>query len=189
MGPTGGISLIVSMLFSFVLTILMFRFVLSLLRLGGKDQVSQGIFSLTDIVVQPAKKFLPEINGIDMSVLGLILIGELIEIFLVNLLNGHGLIGFGAWIIFSIAEVVKLLINTFFYAILLESIFSWIPQMKGHPIGQLLRSIAAPVLKPLQKLLPPYKGFDFTPLAALLGLKVVSWIFVGTLSAIGAGLL
>lgn len=188
MGPTGGISLIVSMLFSFVLTILMFRFVLSFLRLGGKDQISQGIFSLTDIFVQPAKKILPEINGIDMAVLGLLFVGQLIEIFLINLLNGHGLIGFGAWFVLSIAEVIKLLINTFFYAILLEAIFSWIPQMKGHPISQLLRSIAQPVLKPLQKLLPPYKGFDFTPIAALLGLKVVSWILVGTLSAIGMGL-
>jgi len=69
-----------------------------------------------------------------------------------------------------LATTLKLILSTFFYAILFHAILSWI-QPGYSPVSQILSQLSSPILRPLQRAIPPVAGFDLTPLFALIILQ------------------
>ena len=67
---------------------------------------------------------------------------------------------------------IRLLLQTFFYAILLQAIISWF-QPGRTPATEVLYHLTSPILIPLQRIIPPISGFDITPIPALLLLQLL----------------
>jgi YggT family protein len=65
--------------------------------------------------------------------------------------------------------------------IIARAVISWIPSIRWHPISVLIVKIVDPPMKPLQKLLPPWKtnGIDFTPMLALILLAILHQVVMG----------
>ena len=57
-------------------------------------------------------------------------------------------------------------------------ILSWINPGTYNPAIGLINSIARPVLRPVQKFIPPMGGLDLSPLFATLGLIVVKMLAI-----------
>jgi YggT family protein len=68
--------------------------------------------------------------------------------------------------------------------ILASVLLSWLPIIKPwHPIARGIHALVDPVLRPFQRLVPPIAGFDFSPLLAIIALRLVS----GLLTSLTAG--
>jgi YggT family protein len=57
-------------------------------------------------------------------------------------------------------------------------ILSWINQGGYSPVNSLLYSLTNPILKPIQRVIPPLSGIDLSPLFAIIGLQVIRMLIM-----------
>lgn len=79
--------------------------------------------------------------------------------------------GFGS--ISSIGDLIALLLQLVWLAILIRAILSWVSPDPRNPIVQALSAITDPILQPLRQIMPRTGTIDFTPLVALILLQVL----------------
>ncbi len=73
------------------------------------------------------------------------------------------------YIVKGLADVLGIVLNIYMWIIIIRALISWVNPDPHNPIVQFLRRVTDPVLRPLQKLAPPYKlGIDVSPLIAIL---------------------
>ena len=70
------------------------------------------------------------------------------------------------------ADALKLFLNTFFYGIFLLAILSWF-QNGYSPVTQMLTQLTSPVMRPIQRVVPPVGAFDLSPIIALILLQLL----------------
>lgn len=66
--------------------------------------------------------------------------------------------------------------------ILAASVLSWFQPDPRNPLVKLLHSIVDPLLHPIQAIIPPMGGMDFSPLVAILILQFLRRLVLGSLS-------
>jgi len=79
-----------------------------------------------------------------------------------------------AWLgllLLSLTHVVQLSIYLLFGAVLVQAIMSFVAPY--NPLMPILDRLTHPLLKPLQKLLPPIGGIDLTPMILILVLQLI----------------
>lgn len=141
------------------------RFLLQWTRADYSNPLSQFVVQVTNPLVRPLRRIVPGWGGIDASTL---LVAYLL-IFATVLMSTFLLTGsvpgnFFALAIVSLIDLILLQLRLFIYLILGFVLLSWFAPY--HPVGGVLRSLAAPLLRPFQRLLPDIGGFDLSPLFA-----------------------
>jgi len=88
----------------------------------------------------------------------------------------------------NLASIVSFLFQLYAFLILIRVLLSWVntnpyqPRI-DHPVVRILYRVTDPVLKPLQRLIPPVGGaVDISPIVALVILEVARRIVVAFLS-------
>jgi YggT family protein len=72
-------------------------------------------------------------------------------------------------IVMGIARVLEIVLEIYMWVIIIRALISWVNPDPYNPIVQILTKMTEPVLRPIRKLLPPYRvGIDFAPLIAIL---------------------
>jgi YggT family protein len=75
---------------------------------------------------------------------------------------------FVANFILAVMRIVHLAMMVYVWIVIIRSFLSWIPMPSPslYPLAGLLVKLTEPVLKPIRKLLPPYKtgGLDLSPM-------------------------
>ncbi len=72
-------------------------------------------------------------------------------------------------VIMGIARVLEIVLEIYMWVIIIRALISWVNPDPYNPIVQILTRLTEPVLRPIRKLVPPYKvGIDFSPLIAIL---------------------
>jgi YggT family protein len=69
---------------------------------------------------------------------------------------------------------VSYLLYLLAWLIIARSILSWFPNIQGNMFVQVLRQITDPILIPLQRIVPRFGAFDFTPTIAVIVLFVLA---------------
>jgi YggT family protein len=169
---TNPVEFLISTLFSLYILAVMLRFLLGLVRADFYNPVSQFLVRITNPVLVPLRKVIPSFGKIDISAILLMIVLQVLSFTLIVLLRGGG-VSVGAVILISLAELVSLAINVFFFAIIIQVILSWVNPGTYHPVTALLYSLTGPILRPIQQLIPPIAGIDLSPLFALIGLQVL----------------
>ena len=79
-----------------------------------------------------------------------------------------------------IGDILVLLLQVYFYAVLAWVILSWIPTSSSHPLGRVnvfLDRIIYPVILPLRRVIPPLRlgggMLDLSPIVLLIGLNLL----------------
>jgi YggT family protein len=182
-----GLFLIQS-IFDLYIFILLLRVVLQWVNTDSRNPLFVLIAKLTNPPLNPLCRIIPNLHGIDLAAIVLLLGLETIKIaFLVGLqVNTPPHLG-GLFII-AFAELLHQLINIFFYAILGLTLLSWISPLAQGPLVEILVRISEPLIRPIRTILPSFSGFDFSPLVLIVGLKVLSILLVQPLTQIGASL-
>jgi YggT family protein len=161
---------LIKTLFDLYLLILMVRLILAYVHANYFNPITRMIVTVTQPLVAPLRRIIPNYRRIEFSTLLWIIIFELIKISLLFAIT-IGLPDFLTLIPIAFIETLKLLLQTFFYAILLQALMSWF-QPSETPATQILRQLTSPILYPLQRIIPPVGGFDISPIPALLLLQL-----------------
>ena len=69
------------------------------------------------------------------------------------------------------------LIDVYSLIVVASVVVSWTNVPREHPAVRWLHRLTEPVLAPIRKVLPPMGGIDFSPLALLIGLRVLTSLF------------
>lgn len=178
---------LINTIFDLYLLILMIRFILCWVRSNYFNPITRFIINCTQPIVAPLRRLLPTYHGIEFATLVWILIIATLKFFLIGLvIVGLPKVPAGL-LVLACANALKLLLNTFFYAILLQAILSWV-QPGYSPLGELLFQITTPIMRPIRRVIPPLGGIDISPLPALIILQLLLIVLVNPMMTQGMGL-
>ena len=172
---TNPLEFLISTLFSLYILAVMLRFLLGMVRADFYNPISQFLVKITNPLLVPLRKIIPGTGKIDVAAIILMLVLQLIMLAIIVALRGvtPPLL---TLLLAAIGELVILAINIFLFAIIVQVIISWVNPGSYNPVNGLLNSLTSPVMRPIQRLLPPMSGIDLSPLFALIGLQVLKML-------------
>jgi YggT family protein len=89
-------------------------------------------------------------------------------------------------IILGFAKVLQVVLNIYMWVVIIRALITWVNPDPYNMIVQVLTRLTEPVLRPIRKLVPPYKvGIDFSPLIVILIIMFLQYALVETLFRIG----
>ncbi len=174
-------------IFELYIYILLLRLVLPIVRADFHNPLSQLAINLTDPIIKPLKSVIPNVNYINVRVILLLLIATNIKLLISIVIQYHIFPNIFGLFIWSIGDILDLATNLMFMAIIIVVIMSWIGQNVASSIVLILHQITAPYLNLFRRWIPPISGLDLSPIAALIGLKLVSIILINPIKQLGFG--
>ena len=178
--PVAGIYLVQTVV-SFYTLIILLRFLLQLARADFYNPISQFAVKLTSPLLNPMRRVIPGWAGVDVSSLILILALQVLQLTAVILMLGHGLPNIGLLVGWSAVGVLGLVLNFFFWAILIQVVLSWVAPQSQNPAVALIHQITEPIMAPARKLVPPMGGMDFSPIITFMLIQLMKILVVGSL--------
>ncbi|HJE64339.1 YggT family protein [Alcaligenes faecalis] len=162
-------------------TILLLRAWVYALRIHPFNPYSQAMFKVTDWLVMPLRRVIKSGNHWDWTSLVAAWLSALVYLVLsAMVLTGSVsmLSNFPMFLLAAIFTVLRWTLSLIFWVVLLQALLSWIqPQSPSMP---LLRSITAPLLDPIRRVLPDLGGLDLSPLVILLLTQVLNMVITRT---------
>lgn len=168
---------LVQVLFGLYATLVILRFLLQLTRADFYNPLSQFIVKATKPLLNPLRRVIPGVSGIDIASLILAWFVIMLEQLAILALAGAGLQIMGAALL-AIPELLSLIINVFLFAILIQVIISWINPGSLNPAVGLIHSLTQPLLEPVRRRMPDMGGLDLSPMVAMLGLVVLEMLLI-----------
>jgi YggT family protein len=85
-------------------------------------------------------------------------------------------------IVIGITRVLEIVLNLYMWIIIIRALISWVNPDPYNPIVQILTRMTEPVLRPIRKLVPPYRiGIDFSPFIAILVIIFLQYALINNL--------
>jgi len=186
---TSPLTLIITTLFDLYVLLVLLRFMLQLMRADPHNSISQFIIRTTSPPLKYLRRFIPSVSGQDVAALVLCLIITYAKFVLLRLLGTEIVhinntiayisgVGYLGLIIYSIADLVSLFLGVFLVAILIQVVLSWVNPGLYNPVIGLVNTLATPILRPIQKLIPAIGGIDLSPLFAMLMIVVAKMLLI-----------
>jgi YggT family protein len=141
------------------------------------NPIVQFLIRWTNPIINPLRRIIPAYRNIDFAALIVLCLIALIEIIVIAwVLIGKlpSILGMLVWLV---SHLGSLTISILFYAIIINAILSWVPMVGPNPLRDLLFLITEPVVRIFRRFIPPISGFDLSPLAAIIVLKLID-IFI-----------
>ena len=165
---------LIQTLCEFFAGVLLLRYWLQVCRAAGRNPLSQFAQSLTNFVVVPARRVIPGVFGTDLSTLVLAWLTLVLELALTLALRGHlpeSGAGVGLLLLMALVLLVRLAVYLAIGAILIMVIISWVNP--SSPMAHVINALTRPMLRPLQRVIPPVGMVDLSPLVALVILQLI----------------
>jgi YggT family protein len=181
---SSGLLFLTTTIIDLYLFVLVIRLMLAFVGANYFNPLTQGIIKVTDFIIKPMRRFIPNVRRIEVSTLVLIIFLEMCKFFFIALFS-MGVPNIIGLFILAIGGTTKLLIDAMFYAILFQAILSFIQPMS--PINYLLQQFTSPIMRPIQRFVPPIGGFDISPIPAMIGLQLLTILLVNPIMSAGLG--
>lgn len=154
--------------------VLLLRLLLQLTRADFRNPLARAIVQLTDPVILPLRRVLPPLGKIDSASVLAVLLMALLKVWVLHLLLlGLATPGLQTLLRGVALDVLKLVLKTYLFSIVLNAILSFVAQSTYSPAHSLLASICEPVLKPIRKHIPSVAGLDLSPLWACIAIQAL----------------
>lgn len=162
---------VLTILLNLAALLFLLRFLLQVVRADFYNPLVQGIVSVTDPVLKPLRLALRPYRNLDFAafvaawgVLSLLGYTDLAR-------AGGGSIP--SAMIYGLFKTLMLVIDVFWWSILIGVIASFVAPGNYHPALQLVAQLTEPLMAPVRRILPATGGLDFSPLVVILGLVFV----------------
>jgi YggT family protein len=98
---------------------------------------------------------------------------------------------FVANFLLAVMRIFHLLMMVYVWIIIIRTFLSWIPAPSLYPLAVVLVKLTEPVLRPLRKVLPPFKtgGLDLSPMLVVIILLFIDSFLVKSVSLYAAEIL
>jgi YggT family protein len=158
------------------------RFLMQQVRADFYNPMAKAMMKATDPLLLPLRRIIRPWNRIDLASLVLLVLLQLVNVLVVtwlaNLVAGYDLAYSPGFLLeWLFIKLVYILMNLYFFTILVEVLMSWFNQGR-NPMDGLFRPVNGPLLRPVRRILPPLSGLDFSPLVMLLLLQVIGYYFL-----------
>jgi len=181
--------LIVNTAFDLYIMLVLLRFMFQAFRADFYNPVSQFVVKATTPPLKFLRRFIPSIAGHDTAaiVLAILIIGLKLGILralgvpfseIAGVAAPIGSVGILGLVIIAIAELLALTLSVFLFAIIILVVLSWVSPGAYNPVTQLIQTIANPVMRPIQKLMPNLGGLDLSPLVASLAIMILKMLII-----------
>ena len=87
-------------------------------------------------------------------------------------------------LVIAIAKVIDVILNVYYWLILIRALISWVNPDPYNQIVQFLYRMTEPVLQPIRRLMPPL-ALDISPIIAFLMITFLQSFLVSTLIRFG----
>lgn len=158
------------------LIVVMLRFLLQQARADFYNPVSQFTVKATNPLLVPLRRMIPGLAGIDIASIALALLLQFAAIELLALFSGVGFINPVTALIWGALGCLTLVVNIYFFGLIIMIIVSWIAPHSHNPALILLQQLLEPFMAPFRRFIPPMGGIDLSPIFAFLALQVVKII-------------
>lgn len=81
----------------------------------------------------------------------------------------------------AFATLLDMVLTLAMWLIIIRALISWVSPDPNNPVVQFLYAATEPILKPMQRLLPPMSGLDLTPIIAIFAIIFAKAFIVQTL--------
>lgn len=158
---------------SLLVGLLILRVWIFAIGMPGRNPVVQFVVALTGWLVRPLHKVFTPRGRIDWVSIAAAFLVTLLVVVLMQLLSGTEF-SLDVVAIEALRQLIRWSLNVIIWVTIIYAIVSWVnPHAPFAPaLGMLLR----PLLRPIQRILPPVGGFDLSPLVLLLGVYVLQMI-------------
>jgi YggT family protein len=172
-----AIYFLISTLLELVVLTFILRLLLQTVRADFYNPISQAILRITNPLVIPARRAIPSWGRLDMPTLIIIIVLQLAATLTLSGLQGafYGVPfpGMAALLYLTFLSLIRLLVQFYFFALLVYALMSWFGPQQNNPLSGMLRRLCDPLLGPVRRVLPPIGGLDFSVLAVLLALQAL----------------
>lgn len=142
-------------------------------RIPFGNPVGKLVFALSDWLVMPLRKVIPNRGPYDLSSLAAALLIMLVQYVLLWLLLGAS----GGWALIPVLAVfglLRMVLTGLMGILIVYAVLSWVqPQ---SPIAGILYRLSEPVLRPLRKFIPLVGGVDLSALVAIILIQVLQMV-------------
>jgi YggT family protein len=179
------LSFLVQAIFDFYTILLLIRILLEMAGVNYQNVGVKFLLRITDPILKPLSKIIPKFKGINLAgILVLFVIGmlKLFILIMIRLDLRPNPLGLLLW---TLGELLNLLINLYFYAILIRVVLHWVLPQTQNPAAEIINRLTNPVLKPFQRVIPPIANVDISPLVAMVCLQGAAILFVQFITAYG----
>jgi YggT family protein len=180
-------------IFSFYIMIVLFRFMLQLVKADFRNPLAQFVVKVTNPLLIPLRKIIPGYAKIDCAALVLALLLQGIELYLILLVKGFGVgasvVSIGGLCIWSAGELLDLTLAFLFFATLIQVVYSWIQPGQYHPSIMLLQKITEPLYRPIHRVIPNFGMIDMSPIVLIFLISLSRMLVADPVVALGRSLI
>jgi len=178
---TNPLLFVLDVIFNLFLLAVVLRFLFQWLRVDFYNPLSQTIVKMTSPLVNPLRKVIPGLAGLDMASLLLAILIAALKAFLFIQFRGQTA-GISSIIVMALYEVISLTLNIFLFSIFILVILSWVAPGQRNPIISVLYQLTAPILLPLRRIIPDLGGIDLSPMVAIVAIQVAKMLILPPLA-------
>lgn len=181
----GGLFLL-QFLTGLVIFALMLRFLMRATHVDWRHPIVNFIAKITNPLCAPVNKVLTIRGRWDWSAIITALILQALVVVAIGWLVGKSF-GPALIAISSVTEIANQLLDMAFWLIVINIVLSWLSP-GYNPNTAIFIQMTQPILAPFQRLIPPIGGFDLSPIVAILTIKLLQIVVVGSIAQLGNSL-
>ncbi len=162
---------LIETVFDVYIFLVMLRFLLQWQGADFYNPGSQFLVRVSNPLLQPLEHLVGRYKTINCAAL-LLLVGlQFIQISVLALLAGGAVVVLG-FLVYAIAELLRLALYVFLFAILIRALLAWLNPHHYHSLTELLYVLSDPLLALSRRFINPINGVDLSPLVAIIGLQL-----------------
>jgi len=170
---TEALQFLIQSIGGFFAGLFLLRFWMQWCRAPARNPLSEFVQTLTNFAVLPVRRIIPGLWGLDLATLVLAWLVLIIEALLMLAVKGlvPGIDAMVVVVLLALVMLLRLAIYLAIGAIILLVIISWVNP--ASPMYSLIQLLTRPLLRPIQRIVPPIGMVDLSPLIALLLLQLL----------------
>jgi YggT family protein len=166
---TQTLVLVIDLIMRLATLLFLVRFLLQASGADFYNPISQAIIKGSDPLASIFRRFIPVAGKFDFASLTIALIMGLIFVMLISM----GQLAISQYLIFALVRTLSVLIDFYWWSMLIVVIASFVSQGNSHPGLSLLDQLLEPLIRPIRGLLPSMGPLDFSPMVVILVLSIV----------------
>ncbi len=89
-------------------------------------------------------------------------------------------------LLLTIAEIVNMLLNVYYWVVIIAALISWVNPDPYNPVVRFLRTVTEPVFRPIRRLIGYRLGpIDISPIIVILGILFIQKFLIRSIIELG----
>ena len=163
---------ILNTLLTLVVVVFLLRVLMPLVRADFRNPVGEAVLKITNPLVLPLRRAIRPGRRVDVASIVALLIVQFAKTIVLLLVRGAALRP-DVVLVAGLFGLVVLVIQFYFYAVLIYALMSWFGGASYSPVGVVLGRLVEPLLAPFRRIIPPIGGLDLSALFLMIALQAV----------------